>query len=64
LSWADVDGRGERDKVVVLIDPRYGLRDFAVETIGDLTNALHIAGDGLAAQRARLLANLPLGQPP
>jgi len=51
LSWPEVDGRDQRRNVVGLIDPRYGLRHLAVEPIGDLTNALHIAGDGLPALR-------------
>jgi hypothetical protein len=52
LSSPEVDDRGERRKVFVLIDPRYGLRHLAVETVGDLANTLHIAGESLSAQRA------------
>jgi hypothetical protein len=33
--------------VFVLIDPRYGLRHLAVKPVGDLANALHIAGERL-----------------
>jgi hypothetical protein len=51
LSSPEVDGRSERRKVFVIINPRDGLRHLAVEAVGDLANALHVAGDGLSAQR-------------
>jgi hypothetical protein len=52
LSSPDVEDRDKRRKVFVLIDPRYGLRHLAIKTVGDLANALHIAGESLSAQRA------------
>jgi hypothetical protein len=52
LSSPEVDGRDERRKVLVVINPRYGLRNLAIKPVGDLANALHIAGESLSAQRA------------
>ena len=51
MSSPEVDDRGERRKVLVLIDPRYRLRHLAVKAVGELANALHIASKGLSAQR-------------
>jgi hypothetical protein len=51
LSSPEVDGRDERRKVLVVINPRYGLRNLAIKPVGDLANALHIASKGLSAQR-------------
>jgi hypothetical protein len=52
LSSPEVDGRDERRKVLVVINPRYGLRNLAIKPVGDLANALHIPGESLSAQRA------------
>jgi hypothetical protein len=52
LSSPEVDGRDERRKVLIVINPRYGLRNLAIKPVGDLANALHIAGESLSAQRA------------
>jgi hypothetical protein len=52
LSSPDIDDRGKRRKVFVLIDPRYRPRHLAVKAVGDLANALHIPGESLSAQRA------------
>jgi hypothetical protein len=53
LSSPEVDGRSERRKAFVVINARYGLRHLAVEAIRKLANALHVAGEGLPAQRPR-----------
>jgi hypothetical protein len=52
-SSVEVDDRNERCKIPIFIRTRYGLWHLAVEAIGDLANALYIAGESLSAQRTR-----------